>query len=327
MAQRLMHEPLGQDAWGNPAVYDLRTPEGTPVPLADSPLARAFAQGESTSGLELALVGPGDEWVPVLVSATPVRVGGRTVGAVTIFQDIRTMKELERLREEWAAVVAHDLRQPINLLTMSAALLPKLHQGTMTQGEERAISKITGAVRSLDRMVRDLLDSSRIEARRMTVEREEIELVQLVRGVVETSPVERELEIAPCSAVVVVADAVRVEQVLANLISNAAKYRAPGTPIRIEVTAHEREAEVAVANQGPGIAPEDLPLLFSRFARTSAARASRISGIGLGLYIARGLVEAHGGRLWAESVPGGTTTFRFTLPRAAVPRPRTAPDT
>src|SRR5690606_13768845 len=116
---------------------------------------------------------------------TPVRVGARIVGAVAVFQDIRALKELERMREEWSAVVAHDLRQPLNLLAMSTAALPYLHDGEMSPDECLAIGKIEGAVRSLDRMVRDLLDSSRIESRRMTVERRDVELAPLVEAIVE----------------------------------------------------------------------------------------------------------------------------------------------
>ncbi|WP_437329430.1 sensor histidine kinase [Sorangium sp. So ce381] len=109
------------------------------------------------------------------------------------------------------------------------------------------------------------------------------------------------------------ADPGRLEQVLTNLLSNAAKYGAPGTPIRIGVERRSGEVLVAVENEGKGIAPDELPRLFARYYRTSEAKAGGAAGLGLGLYIVRGLVEAHGGRIWAESEPG-KATFRFTLP-------------
>jgi len=108
----------------------------------------------------------------------------------------------------------------------------------------------------------------------------------------------------------------RVHQVLDNLISNAVKYGRPGAEIRIEWLNRGEQLEVVVTNQGAGIPAEELPQLFSRFGRTRGARAHRTPGIGLGLYIARGLVEAHGGRIWAESVPGQSTSFHLTLPMA-----------
>jgi signal transduction histidine kinase len=105
--------------------------------------------------------------------------------------------------------------------------------------------------------------------------------------------------------------------VLVNLLSNAAKYGYPGTPIT--VTAEQREGEVliSVANQGEGVPPEDIPRLFSRFYRTSGARRGGMPGLGLGLFVSRELILAHGGRMWVESTPGATTTFRFTLPVAS----------
>ena len=106
---------------------------------------------------------------------------------------------------------------------------------------------------------------------------------------------------------------------LENLLGNAAKYGEPGTPILVDATRKGEMIEVTVTNRGPGIPADQLPNLFNRFARTKEARASRESGLGLGLYISKGLVEAHGGRLWAESVPGETTTFHFTVPLATGP--------
>jgi signal transduction histidine kinase len=109
-------------------------------------------------------------------------------------------------------------------------------------------------------------------------------------------------------------DSARIEQVLGNLISNAAKYGEPQAEIAIELAQHGMEFEVAVSNRGPGILPDDLPNLFQRFRRSDATRGSGISGIGLGLYICKGLVEAHGGHSRAESVPREMTRFSFTIP-------------
>jgi len=116
------------------------------------------------------------------------------------------------------------------------------------------------------------------------------------------------------------ADPGRVEQVIANLLSNAYKYGAPGTEIRIDVEGREDEVEVTVTNRGRGIPPEELPRLFQRFARSKRSQAAGVAGIGLGLYICKGLVEAQRGRIWVESTPGETTTFHFTLPTRAAPR-------
>jgi signal transduction histidine kinase len=106
--------------------------------------------------------------------------------------------------------------------------------------------------------------------------------------------------------------------VLGNLLSNAAKYGAPGTPITVAVAPGAAEVTVSVTNLGAGLQPEEIPTLFSRFGRTARARASEAPGVGLGLFIAKGIVEAHGGRIAVESETGAATTFSFTL-RAADP--------
>jgi signal transduction histidine kinase len=110
------------------------------------------------------------------------------------------------------------------------------------------------------------------------------------------------------------ADPARLEQVLVNLLSNAAKYSFPETEILVEVEPREREVMVSVTNLGQGIPPEEQEAIFTRFRRARAATEAGVPGLGLGLYITKGLVEAHGGRIWVESEVGKSTTFRFTLP-------------
>jgi signal transduction histidine kinase len=109
------------------------------------------------------------------------------------------------------------------------------------------------------------------------------------------------------------ADPDRLHQVIGNLVGNAIKYGRPGSDVEVRVAAKDGCAQVTVINEGEGIPPEELPHLFGKFHRTPAARAGQVSGLGLGLYITRGLVEAHGGRIWAESRPQ-KTCFHFTLP-------------
>lgn len=109
-------------------------------------------------------------------------------------------------------------------------------------------------------------------------------------------------------------DARRLEQVVTNLVSNAVKYGEPGTGIEVDVRVHTADAEISVTNRGPQIPADELPFLFARYVRSRAARTSAVEGAGLGLFIAKGLVEAHGGHIWAESLPPGITTFHFTIP-------------
>src|SRR5258708_39103373 len=148
-------------------------------------------------------------------------------------------------------------------------------------------------------MIADLLDVSRIEARRLTLDCYSVDFPALVRAVVERTTALTKGHPVRVSIVDEIPqlelDPGRIEQVLGHLLSNAAKFGYPNTAIMLAVERRDAEIEVSVSNQGPGIAPAELPKLFRRFYRTSEARAAGVAGIGLGLSITKGLVEAHGG--------------------------------
>ena len=233
-------------------------------------------------------------------------------------QDITQLRKLERLREEWTSVIAHDLRQPIGVIKMAADFLPALHTGDTSDKERDLTRRIGAAARTLSRMVDDLLDMSLLEADRLKLERRWMDPCRIVKESVERlshmmgGRHVRVLQGKNLDQVFV--DPMRIGQVLGNLISNAVKYGDDGTEIIVRVDRREREAQISVTNRGRGIAPEELPRIFSRFSRSRTAHGSEVPGLGLGLYIAKGVIEAHGGRMWAESTPGETTTFYLTLP-------------
>ena len=316
----------------------LGMPEGSPPPPAlvfadDSgvlpdeqhPITRAL-RGERLSGLMLSLQRLCGEFVPVLVDAAPIRSAddGPVRGAIIVFQDITVLKQLDRLRAEWNAVIAHDLRQPLNAIALNAQLIARKKKDGADVG--RPVEQITASARRLNRMINDLLDLSRLEARQLKLVRQPVDLGSLVHVSIERMAAEapdRAFEVRiPAGLPFVDVDADRIMQVLDNLLSNAIKYGTAETPIEIDIALRELELVVAVINQGPGIAPEDLPHLFQRFHRVGKESQRHIKGVGLGLYIVQQLIEAHGGRVQAESMPGGKTIFRFSLPRSARELPR-----
>lgn len=325
-ARRLARGDAGErDPFGNPILLDLRSPAGEPIPWSEQPCSRALLAREAVIGAEHVLRTAEGGLVPVLTSATPVRGhGGDLAGAVAVFRDITPLKELERLREEWTAVIAHDLRQPVNVITLGCEALPLTHPGELAEKEARTVDRIRTSADRLARMIEDLLDFSRIEAQRLKIVPRELDLAALLCDVIDRAPAEtagHRIQFAgPAGPIPVLADPARVEQVVGNLLSNAAKYGVPGAEIVLAVAPAAGAVEVAVTNRGRGIPPDELPRLFTRFYRTRAAERAA-GGLGLGLYIVKGLVEAHGGQVWAESVPGETTTFRFTLPRPGAPAP------
>lgn len=243
---------------------------------------------------------------------------GRLVGLRGTSQDITRLKELERMKEEWTSVIAHDLRQPIGVITMSVEMLPEQHVGEISKPESAIVHHIRSAAQSLNRMVNDLLDVSRIEAHRLSLERAWVDPRRLVHETLEhlrhltehcRVDISTEGALSP-----VYADPGRFEQILGNLVSNAVRYGDRSAGIRVLLTQRGDEVLFSVVNRGRGITDEQLSRLFTRFGRSTTTPGAGVQGIGLGLYIARGLVEAHGGRMWAESRPGETTTFNFSLP-------------
>lgn len=317
-AAELMGQPLPievpEHVWSQPEIF---TPDGKLVPEEDRPLRRAM-RGETVPTQELIIRRSGTD-VPVLVSASPVIRVGMIEGVVLVFENISVLKELQQSREEWAAFVAHDLRQPLNVLMLQSQTLPAMAAG----GDPAILYKISermkNAVTRIARMVSDLMDVSQIESNRLTLERRLLDLDSLVREVLErqqTLAPDRRLELDvddPIPKVYV--DPLRIDEVLTNLLTNALKYSDPSTPIKVDIRTVDNKVIVLVTNRGPGISSDELPRLFGRYYRTARARASA-GGLGIGLHIAKGLIEAHGGRIWAESTPGQTTTFGFALPFA-----------
>lgn len=321
-ALRFAHPPTtARDPYGNPVIFDVLRSDGEPLPIAELPAVRALEQGGQIVAEELRIRNTDGALVPILASAAPVRdPQGKVIGAVAAFRDVSALKELERLREEWTSVVAHDLRQPIGVIGLSAQSLA-MRADRLDEPTRRAVARIGNATRTLNRMIEDLLDATRIEAHRLQLELAEVDFSELVQEIVERqahATAGHEVEIVERAAIGHArVDPVRIEQILGNLLSNATKYGAPGGALRVELARSGDAIEVAVTNEGPGIDADELPLLFDRFKRARGARGR--PGLGLGLYIVKGLVEAHGGRIHAESVPGATTTFRFALPHAGLP--------
>jgi PAS domain S-box-containing protein len=296
-------------------------PDGTPIPRDEWPGLRAL-RGESVSRVEVLVSRQDGTRLPVLMSATPVRSPeDRITGAVMAFEDITVFKELERLRDEFASIVAHDLRNPISSILMNAERLLR-RPGDAIEVRAAGLERIRRAAARLGDMVKDLLDASRIEVDRLTLDRKPLApratveaIVEEVRPTLGEHPVKVATEGDPAP---ILADPVRFDQILTNLLENAAKYSPRDAPIDVKVVPSEDGVEVTVKDEGMGIAPEDIPRLFDRFYQAKRAREMR-AGLGLGLYITRGLVAAHGGRIWVDSEPAHGSTFHVWLPSTHVP--------
>ncbi|AKQ69888.1 Chemotaxis protein methyltransferase CheR [Myxococcus hansupus] len=242
------------------------------------------------------------------------------------------LKEAVRAREEFLSVASHELRTPLTPLKGFAALtLQRLEKSGDFPERERLLKALRSMARQTERLTRlvdDLLDTARIQGGRLELERKRLDLVPLLSEVVERFELRTESGItfefqAPGHPVEGDWDALRLEQVLTNLVSNAVRYSPHGGAVRLSLEEAEDHVLLRVRDEGIGIPPENVADLFRPFARASNAQARHFGGLGLGLFICREIVERHGGSIWVESPgPQRGSTFHVRLPRnlgAAVP--------
>lgn len=240
-----------------------------------------------------------------------------------IRQSERKAKEAEaaaRARDEMMAIVSHDLRDPLNTIRLSIGLmLDILPQHDVREFERRQLAIIRRSAERMERLIQDLLDVTRIEAGRLSIEPEPLRVGQVLSDAIDAFRQKAQAAALELTTEAVgetdklFADRDRLLQVFSNLIGNAMKFTPEGGRISVKAYPQEGGVRFDVADTGPGIRAEHLPHLFDRFWQANDA-ARR--GAGLGLAICRGIVEAHGGRLWVESTPGKGSTFSFILPQA-----------
>lgn len=233
-------------------------------------------------------------------------------------QAVQTLEEANRLKAELISTLAHEMRTPLTSIKgySTAVVLEEANFGPEAQAEFLEI--IDQECDVLEEIIHDLLESSIIDAGLLKLEPQPVMLPRLAQSVVEDiarrSHIHRLLVDFPPDFAIIDADANRIGQVLRNLLDNAIKYSPDGGLIVVRGEVREDDVLVSVADQGIGIAPEHLNRLFERFFRVRSGLGDRVVGSGLGLPIARTIIESHGGQIWAESQLGEGTTLFFTLP-------------
>ncbi|HXJ59840.1 MAG TPA: ATP-binding protein [Candidatus Dormibacteraeota bacterium] len=267
----------------------------------------------------LELPGMEERWVEVNAAAVVDRDGVQH-GAILVFHDLTRIKQLERTRQEFVANVSHELRTPLSLIK---GFVETLLEGAKSDSERctRFLQTIEKHTDRLTYLIEDLLTISRLESGQVVMNLHSVDLQEEAFRVLEdlrARAVEKQvaLENGVPAGLAAQADADRLQQVLTNLVENAIKYGRNGGHVQIGGRKTENGmVEMWVADDGPGIAPEDRERVFERFYRVDRARSRETGGTGLGLSIVKHIVQAHGGEVWLKSEVGRGTAFHFTLRR------------
>ncbi len=285
------------------------------------PLRTLFRAKAARTAVEEVLDGTAIHEREVELDGRVLSVNARSLeggGAVLVLHDLTEVRRLEAVRRDFVANVSHELKTP---LTSISGYAETLTDGDLDEAtRQRFLGTILSNARRMQRLVDDLLDLSRIESGRWTPEVEPVELDALIRDTLslfEERAAGRQVTLAVAVAVdapVLAADADALRQVLTNLVDNALRYVPEGGHVTVRAERDGAEVQLAVADDGSGIPSEHLPRIFERFYRVDASRARDEGGTGLGLAIVRHILEAHGGRVRADSVPREGTTIRTWWP-------------
>jgi len=275
------------------------------------------------------LISRQDETKKILRASTAVieNENGQTIGMVSVLSDITKQKELDNLKSAFVANVSHELRTPLVAIDKSLTLILEKEAGDLSQTQEQFLSIAQRNLKRLSALINDLLDLSKLEAGKMEVRRKSMAINNVIQEVIDSLnnwakskniTLEKKIEdLLPDVQI----DPDRLAQVLTNLVGNAVKFTPADGRITLEAKLSEgegggkKELEVSVKDTGIGIAPEDLPKIFSKFYQCGGERMiSDVNGTGIGLSIAKEIVGLHGGKIWVESEKGQGARFVFTIP-------------
>jgi len=315
--------------------------DGTPYSKSTNPILQALRRCESIRMRDEVFWRRDGSSFPVEYSANPLLEGGVISGMVIAFQDVSERRRLERMKEEFISTVSHELRTP---LTSMRASLGLISSGALDKRPEKQRQMLEMAIGNSDRLIRlvnDILDFEKVQKGKLPFDRQPVDAIDLLRRAADVAyeaasnaHISFRVE-APAAQVL--ADEERILQVLNELVANAIKFSPPETMIRLSaqpIPAQPAPAQTGpeqaglgaanltadvcftVEDQGRGIAQEKLERIFERFQQGDASDSRALGGTGLGLALCRSIVEQHGGRIWAESIPGKGSRFHFTLPAA-----------
>ncbi|MBI3271666.1 MAG: PAS domain-containing protein [Planctomycetes bacterium] len=293
------------------------------LPDLVAPVRSCLERGQVTTGLERTLLRGDAPPLYLSISVRPLRDPrtGAQLGAVQLFQDVSTFKELDRMKSDFVANVSHELRTPLAAIKGAVGVILAGTEGPLTPDQVRFLDIVDRNTNRLVRLISDILDLSKMEAGRYEFHLRPCDLADLCKDVVATlQPLAEQrkigLSVEPTNGLLpITCDEDRIKQAITNLVSNGLKFTPVGGKVELRVVDQTREVEVQVRDNGIGIPREDVDRLFQKFVQLDGGATRLVEGTGLGLAISKEIVQAHGGKIWIDSEPGRGSIFHLSLPR------------
>jgi PAS domain S-box-containing protein len=295
------------------------TPNGKAVAMG---VFQRFLRGEEIRDQELEVKRADGSTAWVNLSVRPIKdKEGRVVASRSVMVDITEHRKLDQLKDDFIGLVSHELRSPMTVITGAISTVLTEAERLSPEETRQLLEDAAEESETLSNLLSNLLELSRVQAQRLVLHSEAIGARRIVQEAVDKIkrlyPTHKFVISLPRRLPSILADPLRLERILYNLLENAAKYSPRGGKVRVSAKPQGEQMVFGVSDQGVGIAPADLERIFAPFQRLEKLPGTR--GVGLGLLVCRRLVEAHGGQIWVESKPGHGSTFFFTMPLSQIP--------
>ena len=293
--------------------------QGHPVPLTERPITRAFMTGQIVSERFWYRSKEGT-MIPVAITVSPIIVQKQPTGCIEVFRDITKEYEIDKMKSDFISLASHQLRTPLSTVKTYSHMLSEGYMGQLNSPQTESVNTIINACNRMNETVSTLLNISRIEGGVITLHHKTIDLGSLCEEVVrdhQLAAKEKKLNLScrqPETKIKIKNDSVLLKEIFSNLINNAIKYTPENGSVSIGMTTKGSQVIISVKDTGVGIPPASNDYVFSKFFRAANVVSQETSGMGLGLYLTKSVVNEMNGRIWFKSIEGHGTTFYVSLP-------------
>lgn len=295
--------------------------EGEKIGVLDRPITQAFLTGKPNNSKFFLLTKKG-EHLPVYLNVSPIIIGNKPVGSITLIRDISIEYESDRMKSEFISLASHQLRTPLSAIKTYSHMLDDGYMGKLKDEQKTAIKTIIGATNRMNELISTLLNITKIESGTIAINPKLIRIDEVIKEVLpelhlmaDTKLINVSFSCLNKENAKIKTDSFIIKEVVTNLVANAIQYSPEKGKVGIFVNPRKDDILVEITDNGWGIPSKDQSKIFSKFFRGPNVIKKVTSGTGLGLYLVKGLIDTIGGNIWFKSLEGEGTTFSFTLPR------------